>query len=91
MRQLHGTRSPRHRTLKQGLGCSAKAGHNGANVRADIAPQEKLRHMPSLFRFLMIVGVLAGVAFGGLYALSEYFEPEQKETTTSVPGVKVRR
>jgi hypothetical protein len=47
--------------------------------------------MPSLFRFLAVVGLLAGIAFGGLYALSEHFEPEQKETTTSVPGVKVRR
>lgn len=47
--------------------------------------------MPSLFRFLTIVGLLAGLAFGGLYALSEFFEPEPKETTASVPGVKVRR
>jgi hypothetical protein len=47
--------------------------------------------MPSLIRFLTVIGLLAGLGFGGLYALSEYFEPEAKETTTSVPGVKVRR
>jgi hypothetical protein len=91
VRRLDGKPPRRPCNLKQVLGTSAKAGHNGANVRADIAPQEKLRHMPSLFRFLTIVGLLAGVAFGGLYALSEYFEPEQKETTSPVPGVKVRR
>jgi hypothetical protein len=56
-----------------------------------IPAQEQLRHMPSLFRFLIVTGLLAGVTFGGLYALSEFFEPEPKETSTSVPGVKVRR
>jgi hypothetical protein len=47
--------------------------------------------MPSLFRFLLVVGVIAGGAFGGLYVLSEYFEPEARETTTAVPGVKIRK
>lgn len=47
--------------------------------------------MPSLFRFLFVVGLLCGVTFGGLYALSEFFEPEQREVTSSVPGVKVRK
>lgn len=47
--------------------------------------------MPSLFRFLFLVGLLGGLTFGGLYVLAEYFEPEQQETTSSVPGVKVRR
>ena len=47
--------------------------------------------MPSLIRFVAVVGLIGGLTFGGLYVLSEYFEPESKETTTSVPGVKVRR
>ena len=47
--------------------------------------------MPSLFRFLAVAGVLGAVIAGGLYVLAEYFQPEPKETTTSVPGVKVRR
>jgi hypothetical protein len=47
--------------------------------------------MPSLFRFLFVVGLLAGTTFGGLYALSEFFEPEPKETVSAVPGVKVRK
>lgn len=56
-----------------------------------ITVQEHLRHMPSLFRFLFVMALLGGVTFGGLYVLSEFFEPEAKETTTGVPGVKVRR
>jgi hypothetical protein len=47
--------------------------------------------MPSLFRFLMVVGVLGAVAFGGLYLMSVLFEPAPRETATPLPGVKVRR
>ena len=47
--------------------------------------------MPSLFRFLAVAVVLGAVTFGGLYVLAEYFQPTPKETTSSVPGVKVRR
>jgi phage shock protein PspC (stress-responsive transcriptional regulator) len=47
--------------------------------------------MPSLVRFLAIVSAVAGLGFGGLYVLSTVFEPEQTETRSSVPGVKVRR
>jgi hypothetical protein len=47
--------------------------------------------MPSLFRFLTVLGILGAVVFGGLYAVGVLLEPEQKEMSTSVPGVKVRR
>jgi hypothetical protein len=47
--------------------------------------------MPSLFRFLLVVGVTGAVVFGGLYVMAVIFEPEPKETSTPVPGVKVRR
>ena len=47
--------------------------------------------MPSLFKFIAVVGLLAGVIFGGLYALAEFYQPTPKETKTTVSGVKVRR
>jgi hypothetical protein len=47
--------------------------------------------MPSLLRFLFIAGVIGGMLFGGLYFMAVFFEPEPKETSTPVPGVKVRR
>ncbi len=47
--------------------------------------------MPSLVRFLFIIAVASGLVAGGLFALSEYFEPRQTETRSLVPGVKVRR
>jgi hypothetical protein len=47
--------------------------------------------MPSLFRFLIVAGGLAAVVFGGLFLAGMLLEPEQKELSTSVPGIKVRR
>ena len=47
--------------------------------------------MPSLFRFLFVIGALVGVTVGGLYVLSEFFEPQPKDTATPVQGVKIRR
>lgn len=47
--------------------------------------------MPSLFRFLILAGLLAGVGYAGLYVLAEYLEPAQQETSKPVPGVKIRR
>ena len=56
-----------------------------------ITLQAAERHMPSLIRFLFIIALGAGAVAGGLYVLSDYFEPEQKETRSTVSGVKVRR
>ncbi len=47
--------------------------------------------MPSLFRFLFLVGLLTASVVGGLWVLAVYFEPPQKEVTQTVPGVKIRR
>ncbi|HWB44559.1 MAG TPA: hypothetical protein VG900_03895 [Hyphomicrobiaceae bacterium] len=47
--------------------------------------------MPTLMRFLVTMGILAAVVFGGLYVLANYFEPAPKPTSVSVPGVKIRR
>lgn len=47
--------------------------------------------MPSLVRFLIVVGMLGALVFGGLYVAGVVLEPEQRETSTPVPGVKVRR
>jgi hypothetical protein len=39
----------------------------------------------------MVAGVLGALIFGGLYAAAVLLEPGQREMSTSVPGVKVRR
>ena len=46
--------------------------------------------MPTLFRFLLILGMIAGVIAGSLYVLAEYFQPEPKEISKALRGVKGR-
>jgi cobalamin synthase len=41
--------------------------------------------MPSLFRFLAVVGLLIGLAYGVIYALASLVEPTQREITITVP------
>jgi hypothetical protein len=47
--------------------------------------------MPSLFRFLTFTGILGAIVLGGLYIAGLFLEPAQREMSTPVPGVKVRR
>ncbi len=47
--------------------------------------------MPSLFRFLFISGLAAGLALGGLYVLATKFEPEQQVISKPVQGVKIKK
>lgn len=47
--------------------------------------------MPSLFRFLVVVGLIGGVIYGGLFVLATRYEPVQQEEKKVVPGVKIRR
>jgi hypothetical protein len=44
--------------------------------------------MPTLFRFLLILGVIAGAITGSLYVLAEYFQPEPKEISKALRNVK---
>jgi hypothetical protein len=46
--------------------------------------------MPSLFRFLVVVGTIGAIITGALYILANKFEPETHTVTKPVPGVKVR-
>ena len=46
--------------------------------------------MPSLFRFLFILGTAGAIVTGGLYILATKFEPATRTVTKPVPGVKVR-
>jgi hypothetical protein len=55
------------------------------------AIREQLRHMPSLFRFLTIAGLLGAIVLGGLLVTALLLEPGQREMSTSVPGIKIRR
>lgn len=45
--------------------------------------------MPSLFRFLVTIGVFVGLIYGAMYALVLYVEPEPREMTERVSTDKI--
>ncbi len=44
--------------------------------------------MPSLFRILTMLCIMAGVAYGGVYVLANWFNPKPREITVSIPADK---
>ena len=40
--------------------------------------------MPSLFRFLVVVGLLGGAVYAGVSALSNYVQPQPHEITVNI-------
>jgi hypothetical protein len=46
---------------------------------------ESVDTMPSLLRFLLVLGILAGAGYGAMYALAYWYDPKPREITISVP------
>jgi hypothetical protein len=72
----------------------AAACHGGQNVVV-VFPffqsngcAETVAPMPSLFRILLVLGVVAGTAYGAMYALATWYIPKPREITVSVPPDK---
>ncbi|MBO6554032.1 MAG: histidine kinase [Roseitalea sp.] len=42
--------------------------------------------MPSLFRFLFVLGVLAALAYGAMLALVVFVKPEPRPMTVTIPA-----
>jgi hypothetical protein len=45
--------------------------------------------MPTLFRFVMTLAVLAGLAYGAMFALVTYVEPRKGEMSIRIPPEKI--
>ena len=56
------------------------------DIRQSIAME---RGVPSLFRFLFVVAVLAGLAYGAMLALVTFVQPQPREMTQIVPASKL--
>jgi hypothetical protein len=41
--------------------------------------------MPSLFRFLTVIVLVAGAAYAGMFALAYFYDPAPREITVSIP------
>ena len=46
--------------------------------------------MPSLIRFIVTLAVLAGLAYGGMWALATFVEPGQREMKVRIPNSKLK-
>jgi xanthosine utilization system XapX-like protein len=44
--------------------------------------------MPSLFRFLTIVAVIAGIIYGVIFALANFVNPKPREMSVTIPADK---
>jgi hypothetical protein len=44
--------------------------------------------MPSLFRFLTVVAVIAGIVYGVIFALANFVNPKPREMTVTIPPDK---
>jgi xanthosine utilization system XapX-like protein len=42
--------------------------------------------MPSLFRFLTIVAVIAGIIYGVIFALANFVNPKPREMSVTIPA-----
>jgi hypothetical protein len=47
--------------------------------------------LPSLIRFLVIVAILAGLAYGGMIALVTFVEPQPREMIQTLPASKLNK
>ncbi|MCB5174396.1 MULTISPECIES: histidine kinase [Microvirga] len=45
--------------------------------------------MPTLFRFLIVVAILAGLGFAAVFALATLVEPEPREITVPIPSSRL--
>ena len=45
--------------------------------------------MPSLFRFLLVVGLLGGLVYAGVFSLAKFVQPEPREMVVTIPQDKL--
>jgi hypothetical protein len=45
--------------------------------------------MPTLFRFVVTLAVLAGIVYGAMFALVMFVEPRQAELSVRIPAEKL--
>jgi multidrug resistance efflux pump len=45
--------------------------------------------MPSLFRFLAVLAVIAGAIYGTMWALVTFVEPKERDVTVRIPSERI--
>jgi len=44
--------------------------------------------MPTLFRFILVLGTLAALGYGAMWSLATFVTPQQREITVMVPAAR---
>jgi len=47
--------------------------------------------MPTLFRFLAVVGIIIGVIYGGMVALAFFVHPQPRDITVTIPPDRLNK
>jgi hypothetical protein len=47
--------------------------------------------VPSLIKFLLLAGVLAGLVYGGMIALVTFVEPQPREMIQAIPPARLNK
>lgn len=79
---LAGNRSAGPRFLAKRAASCCKGRNGPAGPNRDFL-------VPSLFRFLAVIAVLGGLAFGGMWALVTFVQPEARDMTQTLPASKL--
>ncbi len=53
------------------------------------ARKNQRKFMPTLFRFVVTLAVLAGIVYGAMVALVMFVEPKQTELSVRIPAEKL--
>ena len=62
----------------------------GAGIARTSSDCESPPDVPTLFRFLAFIGIIAGLIFGGMIALVTFVQPVQREMIEIVPPSKLQ-
>jgi hypothetical protein len=62
-------------------------------VLGDVGPESRhgltrAASMPTLFRFILVLGILGGVGYGAMFALATFVQPQPREITVTIPQDK---
>lgn len=57
----------------------------------DKSEPPKENRVPSLIRFLLIAGILAGIVYGGMIALVTFVEPQSREMSQTIPPARLNK
>ncbi|MGH6843043.1 MAG: histidine kinase [Methylocella sp.] len=47
--------------------------------------------MPSLLKFLLLAGILAGIVYAGMLALVTFVEPQPREMSQTIPPARLNK